>query len=514
MPEPMTRPPGPEIPRDFSFGGALTKAWKVKATADDGTVTELLYLSGVASSSVRDRQGDTITAQCQADMLEQLQAGIGRDGHRLTMFLNHDYDVPEDVLGNVNESRLTASAPADGEDAVIDLEIVCRVTSENPRAVMAWKIVNDGISLGFSVGGSLTEYEVDDENDDGESWCPPLLINGMALWEISLCGIPANPRAYTEQLKTASAQTRLAALAAAHRFMREIGVDDEAPEPSRNWARDARRGLVRRATRSKEVRDTLREVLAKSHAGVSGTAPTAKDVSNPDDPDYNPDDPEYDPTEDPSSDQYDPGLTAAAQAAVTVAIGSLKSAMDHGMCDDSMQHAKKGHDALVGLMTGTPAAEDPAAPGAAEDDTASSLAAAVAALAPEQREAFLELTKDAILLDAGRIETAELDDQIASKRADLERIAGEAVQRAAELEQAQAALELAKAEANTLTERIEELKRTPTGRQTVPMSPFTASTPASDRESPFLKTSDQARRDLAEALHGATAVDNPAQRPA
>jgi phage head maturation protease len=547
MPETFTRPPGPEIPRDFTLYGALSKAWTRTVKAADGTETTEMLLSGVASSSVRDRQGDTITAQCQAMMLEQLQSGIGRDGHALTMFLNHEYKVPEDVLGNVNESRLTASAPAGNEDAIIDLEIVCRVTGENERAVKAWRIVNDGVSLGFSVGGRLTEYEVDEENDDGESWCPPLLINGFSLWEISLCGIPANPRAYTEQLKTASVDDRNAVMAAAQKFMREIGMPDEAPAPTHNWARDMRAGLVRRASRSQHVREALRDELAAApgepallsvngiriakdggprcdrgglnekgepgcalephgddvmHLAVFGRKPVAgeaqcgwKDgceqknaagsllcdehtaqapiggsgknvssrtlsVSNPDDADYDPTDPDYDPTQDPSSDQYDPQLSAAAQAAVTLAIGSLKSAMDHGMCPDALKHAKKGHHALVNLLTpGAAPLEDPENPGDPEDETSS--LAALRALSPDQRKAFIAaaeaIAKDASLLVLTG--TADLDAQFVAKRADLAKAS-------AERDAATAAVDDAKKTLADLNAKIELAKNTPLGRFT------------------------------------------------
>ncbi len=192
---------------------------KVKAyVRKDAAGVDQYFIEGIASSNVRDRQGDTITAQAQAQMLEQAKG--------LTMFLNHSYDVPEDVLGTCEESSLETNGD------IVDLTIRCKVAASNPRAMKSWQLIEqDEVTLGLSIGGGLTEYEVDNENDDGESWCPPLIINGINLFEISLCGVPANPRAYTRD------------------FVSQIS-----------------RGFMRSVARNPEVRELVRKALSKSDA--------------------------------------------------------------------------------------------------------------------------------------------------------------------------------------------------------------------------------------------------------
>jgi|GEM_PF-4719527 len=212
----------------FKFFTGKVKAFIAKDLAGE----EQYYIEGIASSSVRDRHGDTITAQAQAQMLEQAKG--------LTMFGNHDYDVPEDVYGVCEESHLEASAD------IVDLAIRMRVAKSNPRAMQCWDLINkDGVTLAFSIGGGITEAEIDEENDDGYSWFPPLIINGIELYEISLVGIPANPRAYTRSFLediargTFKSMTRDEAVRAV--LLKKLGFAsvEEAPPSAEAVAADA-----------------------------------------------------------------------------------------------------------------------------------------------------------------------------------------------------------------------------------------------------------------------------------
>jgi HK97 family phage prohead protease len=214
--------PGKTAP--FSAGKQATfkihsnGAVKAYKRQNPSTGAEEYIIEGVASSNVRDRHGDTITERAQHSMLRQAQG--------LTMFMNHSYKVPEDVLGTCEYSTLERNGD------ILDLVTRCNVAQTNPRAMDCWRLINeDKIKLGQSIGGNITESQVDEENDDGESWCPPLIIDDIELLEISLCGIPANPRAYT-----------------------------------RDFVSQMARGYMRSATRSPKVRELVRKALSgKAH---------------------------------------------------------------------------------------------------------------------------------------------------------------------------------------------------------------------------------------------------------
>jgi hypothetical protein len=155
-----------------------------KLVSDD----EQLWIKGTASSTVEDRQGDVLNANCQAKMLSQASG--------LTLWLNHQYSVPEDILGVCLEPTLVQRAV--GVGSVMDLDISVRVDNENPRAVKSWKhIAVSGVKLGFSIGGIFKDVDINPESDE-DDWMPGLIVNDIELVEISLVGVPANPRAYTE----------------------------------------------------------------------------------------------------------------------------------------------------------------------------------------------------------------------------------------------------------------------------------------------------------------------------
>lgn len=207
----------PETTRDgkgkvFRFLTGTCRAFTVKnaETGDDD-----MFIEGIASSNVRDRYGDTMTAQCQASMLLQSQ--------KLTMFGNHSYDVPEDVYGVCDQSKLETNGD------VIDLAIVMRVAKSNDRAVKAWQLISaDKVRLAFSIGGIILDAQIDEENDDGSFWFPPLIINDLELLEISLVGIPANPRAYTrsflEDIKKTAFKVASRDPGVQKAFLRVLGV--------------------------------------------------------------------------------------------------------------------------------------------------------------------------------------------------------------------------------------------------------------------------------------------------
>lgn len=179
---PTATVPRPVAPSTFKF---FTRdiALKIEKAADG---SEQLFIEGCASSTVIDRCGDRISLACQQKFLEQCKS--------LTIFLNHSYDVPEDVMGTCEESYLKQATDAEQGECT-ELWIRCKVAMTNPRAVEAARHITAGVRLGFSVGGRILDYEFADLPDG--DWV--FVITDMALWEISVVGIPANQRAYIEQ---------------------------------------------------------------------------------------------------------------------------------------------------------------------------------------------------------------------------------------------------------------------------------------------------------------------------
>lgn len=143
----------------------------------------------IASSSVRDLHGDTMTEHCIRSMSKQA-AGM-------TIFLNHSYQIPEDVFGSVEGAKVRFEE-VDGERvAKLQLDVVL---DEGPRVDQTYRSIENGRRLGVSIGAYITDYDEDPEGEQ-RGWFPPLIINDVDLLEASIVGIPANQLSWVEGAK-------------------------------------------------------------------------------------------------------------------------------------------------------------------------------------------------------------------------------------------------------------------------------------------------------------------------
>jgi len=142
-----------------------------------------MRLHGIASSTVKDRHGDTMNPSALVDMERSAN-------NNLTIFLNHEYKVPEDVAGHV-ERAFVRSHPQDPDIHDLSLDIV--INDKNERAVKAWEAIDGGTQLGLSIGAMIPEGGADRDRKTGS-----YQINHVDLLETSLVGVPANPRSWVE----------------------------------------------------------------------------------------------------------------------------------------------------------------------------------------------------------------------------------------------------------------------------------------------------------------------------
>ena len=138
-----------------------------------------------ASSSVRDRHGDIIRQSALERMV--------KDAQGMTLFLNHEYNVPEDIMGSTDKASLFERG-LDGEgNAIVDLDIEGVVAESNPRALQAWEALNSGVKLGMSIGAMIPAEGATRDKKSGT-----LDITDIQLLEASIVGIPANPRSWVQ----------------------------------------------------------------------------------------------------------------------------------------------------------------------------------------------------------------------------------------------------------------------------------------------------------------------------
>lgn len=156
----------------FKITSGLLKAYK----SDDG----VRRLKTTASSTIQDHGKDRMS-------LNAIQRMAASAKENMTIFLNHSYTVPEDVLGSC-EDAIVREAGSGPDGRIFDLDFDVRVNESNPRAISTWEAIESGTKLGTSIGALVKEY---DKNTDG-GWD----INEVELLEASIVGIPANPRSW------------------------------------------------------------------------------------------------------------------------------------------------------------------------------------------------------------------------------------------------------------------------------------------------------------------------------
>lgn len=149
-----------------------------------------LYVTGTTSSTIRDLHGDEMTLNAIRTMAETAK-------QNMTIFLNHNYNVPEDLFGSVTDARVVKRFDAESGSEVYDLDIdvlVCK-EDENPEAMRAFKAIKRGVKLGLSIGARVDRVSKKKDVKTGED---TYVIDSVKLMEASVVGIPANQRSYLQ----------------------------------------------------------------------------------------------------------------------------------------------------------------------------------------------------------------------------------------------------------------------------------------------------------------------------
>lgn len=147
-------------------------------------------VSGTTSSTIRDLHGDEMTLNALHSMADTAR-------QNMTIFLNHNYNVPEDLFGSVTDARVVKRFDAENGAEVYDLDIdvlVCK-EDENPEAMRAYKAIKRGVKLGLSIGARVDRVSKRKDSKTGED---SYVIDSVKLMEASVVGIPANQRSYLQ----------------------------------------------------------------------------------------------------------------------------------------------------------------------------------------------------------------------------------------------------------------------------------------------------------------------------
>lgn len=192
-------PPEFNILADAPLTALFIRTGETIPNTDDGAP----IIKGTTSSTDTDLYGSR--------MMPQAIESMRRGALGLTTFLNHDYAIPESILGGITSAETTRRKGPDGK-MYNDLDLTTTVVGEdvNPRALACWRGIRGGVKLGFSIGAMVLQWEWQlpdgtpletDTSDEWEMYCPPtddavLAYLDVMLLESSLVGVPANRRSW------------------------------------------------------------------------------------------------------------------------------------------------------------------------------------------------------------------------------------------------------------------------------------------------------------------------------
>lgn len=166
---------------DFKLYTNALKAY----TAENGD----LHVLGTTSSTIRDLHGDEMTLSALKSMEETAK-------QNMTVFLNHNYNVPDDIFGSVTDARIVKRFDDDSGQDVYDLDVDVRVVGEdeNPLAMKTYRAIKRGVKLGLSIGARVEKVS----KKKGTTGEDTYVIESVKLLETSVVGIPANQRSYLQ----------------------------------------------------------------------------------------------------------------------------------------------------------------------------------------------------------------------------------------------------------------------------------------------------------------------------
>ena len=166
---------------DFKLYTTALKAY----TADNGD----LYVRGTTSSTIRDLHGDEMTLNALHTMRDTAK-------NNMTIWLNHNYNVPDDIFGSVADAFIEKRMDPETGLEVYDLDLAIRVVGEdeNPLAMKAYRAIKRGVKLGLSIGARVEKVSKRKDANDQDTY----VIDSVRLLESSIVGIPANQRSYLQ----------------------------------------------------------------------------------------------------------------------------------------------------------------------------------------------------------------------------------------------------------------------------------------------------------------------------
>lgn len=184
---------------EFNVNSIVNKSYKLEHKQDDdGTVKIVRYIEVPVSGLKEDSDGARISQEAIDGMISQYKSGT------LPAFNNHGKNGTDlrygwqDIIGKWVDARQE-------EDT---LYATMQLNDAHPEADKLWSYIQNGIPIGFSIGGNCDDkdmsYEIVEQSEDTNTLIEKsrkrLVYNRLRLRETSVVGIPAYQDAINHSL--------------------------------------------------------------------------------------------------------------------------------------------------------------------------------------------------------------------------------------------------------------------------------------------------------------------------
>jgi HK97 family phage prohead protease len=156
----------------WNYPLAIEKQWVVK---QDGK--QYHYISGYASDSSVDRDGDRMSPKALKSMQEAITAGMN-------LFTDHNHGI-WDTIGLITK--------AENRGGYLWLEARLENPEINPKSAALLHKMEIGEKVGLSIGGDMVGSHWEEDKALGKK---VRVIDDVKLYEVSVVGLPSNANAY------------------------------------------------------------------------------------------------------------------------------------------------------------------------------------------------------------------------------------------------------------------------------------------------------------------------------
>lgn len=143
------------LAKEFSVFSPVTKCW-TETIEKGGSRSEQRFFEVTVSGMKEDRDGEIMDSAAIDDMLAQFKSG------KIPLFPDHGRDpvTGERVYGWKQIMGVWVDASIEGDK----LKAVARVNNAHPDGEMLWNFIQEGMPVGFSIGGKAAHFVEEDSN--------------------------------------------------------------------------------------------------------------------------------------------------------------------------------------------------------------------------------------------------------------------------------------------------------------------------------------------------------------